>query len=446
MNTTATAIASAVRSGELDPVRVVEDTLTRIAATDGLVGAFRRVRTSEARAEAAALRDRADLPRLPLAGVPIAVKDVVEVSGDYASWGSAGADSTPAASDHDVVRRLRAAGAIVVGITRVPELCIWPMSDDPDGTARTPWEPSYSAGGSSGGSAAAVAAGMVPVAHGTDGLGSVRLPAAMCGLVGVKPGTGVVPDPDAASWFGMSVHGALATTSEDAALLLGVLANSPPLAETSAPDRCRIALSTQLPALPVPAPARLRGAVHELGQTLAATGHAVTSAAPRYSISSMLGLLTRWTAGPAEQATTMRRTALQPRTRTHVRIGEEVRARGVLRDSTPASWRARAAEFFTNHDVLATPMLAMSPPKARRWHRLPWLANVVQSVGVAGFAGLWNLAGYPALTVPFGHYSSGLPIGVQLVAAEGREDLLLRLAAELEQLRPWQRPQAAAGH
>src|SRR5699024_1491697 len=213
----------------------------------------------------------------------------------------------------------------------------------------------------------------------------VRLPAAMCGLVGVKPGTGVVPDPDAASWFGMSVHGALATTSEDAALLLGVLANSPLLAETSAPERGRIALSTQLPALPGPAPARRRSAVHEMGEALAATGHAVTSAAPRYSISSMLGLLTRWTAGPAEQATTMRRTALQPRTRTHVRIGEEVRARGVLRDSTPASWRARAAEFFTNHDVLATPMLALSPPKARRWHRLPWLANVVQSVGVAGF-------------------------------------------------------------
>src|SRR5699024_9029949 len=259
------------------------------------------------------------------AGVPIAVKDVVEVSGDHASWGSAGADSTPAADDHDVVRRLRAAGAIVVGITRVPELCIWPMSDDPDGTARTPWEPSYSAGGSSGGSAAAVAAGaivvgitrvpelciwpmsddpdgtartpwepsysaggssggsaaavaagMVPVAHGTDGLGSVRLPAAMCGLVGVKPGTGVVPDPDAAGWFGMSVHGALATTTEDAALLLGVLANSPGLADTSEPERCRIALSTQLPALSLPAPARMGSAVHELGQVLAGAGHAVT--------------------------------------------------------------------------------------------------------------------------------------------------------------------------
>src|SRR5699024_7976809 len=224
------------------------------------------------RVEAAALRQRADLARLPLAGVPIAVKDVVEVSGDHASWGSAGADSTPAADDHDVVHRLRAAGAVVVGITRVPELCIWPMSDGPDGTARNPWEASYTAGGSSGGSGAAVAAGMVPIAHGTDGLGSVRLPAAMCGLVGVKPGTGVVAAPDATSWYGMSVHGALAGTVADAALLLSVLADRPQLASTPEPERVRVALSTRVPALRVPAPASLRGAALRVGEAVSDTG------------------------------------------------------------------------------------------------------------------------------------------------------------------------------
>lgn len=443
MYTTATGIANAVRSGELDPVHVLEDTLARIAAVDGVVGAFRRVRAEEARAEAAALRQRSDIAELPLAGVPLAVKDVVEVSGEYASWGSVASSRQQAVDDHDVIRRLRVAGAIIVGLTRVPELCIWPMSDGPDGIARTPWEPSYSAGGSSGGSAAAVAAGMVPLAHGTDGLGSVRLPAAMCGLVGVKPGSGIVPSPDAASWYGMSVHGVLATTVDDAALLLNVLADGKTPGEAPRPESCRIALSTQIPSLRVPAPEPFRRVVWQAARTLAGTGHTVRAAAPRYSVAALAGLLTRWVAGPAEQAGGMRRTALQPRTRAHVRVGEEVRRRGLVRDRTVDMWRERAAEFFAEHDVLVTPMLATLPPKARRWHRFPWPANVLPSISVAGFAGLWNLAGYPAVTVPAGRHPNGLPMGVQLVAAEGREDLLLRVAAELERLRPWQRTPAS---
>lgn len=443
MHTTATEIACAVRSGELDPVQVVEDTLARIVAADGVVGAFRRVRAPEARAEAAALRQRADIGELPLAGVPIAVKDVVEISGEYAGWGSVACSGEPAVDDHDVVRRLRAAGAIVIGLTRVPELCIWPMSDGPDGTARTPWEPSYTAGGSSGGSAAAVAGGMVPIAHGTDGLGSVRLPAAMCGLVGVKPGTGVVPSPDATSWYGMSVHGALATTVDDAALLLSVLAEHEGTGRVRALEGCRVALSTRIPSLRIPAPEPFRRAVWQAARTLSGTGHTVRVAAPGSSVAALAGLVTRWVAGPAEQAGAMTRTTLQPRTRAHVRVGEEVRRRGWIRDRTVETWRARAAEFFSEHDVLVTPMLATLPPRARRWHRLPWVANVLRSMSVAGFAGLWNLAGYPAVTVPGGRHPNGLPIGVQLVAAEGREDLLLSLAAELERLGPWQRTPAS---
>lgn len=433
MHTTATDIAGAVRAGELDPVAVVEDTLARITAADGVVGAFRRVRAVEARAEAATLRQRSDITELPLAGVPIAVKDVVEVAGEFAGWGSVAGNHEPAVDDHDVVRRLRAAGAIVVGLTRVPELCIWPMSDDPDGTARTPWEPSYTAGGSSGGSAAAVAAGMVPLAHGTDGLGSVRLPAAMCGVVGVKPGIGVVPAPEATSWYGMSVHGALATTVDDAALLLRVLAeHATPPSPVSPPHRCRVALSGRIPSLRIPAPGPFRQALWQAGRTLTDNGHSVRTAAPRSSIAALAGLLTRWVAGPAEQAVGMRRSAMQPRTRAHVRVGETVRRRGLIRDRTVDVWRARAAEFFAEHDLLITPMLATLPPRARRWHRLPWLANVLPSVSVAGFAGLWNLAGYPAVTVPVGRHPNGLPIGLQLVAAEGREELLLQVAAELE--------------
>src|SRR3982074_385417 len=185
MAQTAVELAKAVRAGELDPVQVTKDALARIAAADGVVGAFRRVRGDEALAEALALKERSDLAELPLAGVPIAVKDVTEVAGEYAEWGSTAGDQQPFDADGAIVTRLRAAGAVIVGLSRVPELCIWPMSDTVDGIARNPWEPTNVAGGSSGGSAAAVAAGLVPSAPGTDGLGSVRLPAGVFGLGGI---------------------------------------------------------------------------------------------------------------------------------------------------------------------------------------------------------------------------------------------------------------------
>src|SRR5437588_5435997 len=175
MVSTAIEVASSVRAGELDPVTVTERAVAGIAATNPVVGAFRKLRAEAAIAEAEVLAKRADLHDLPLAGVPVAVKDVAAVTGEYASWGSAAIPDQPATEDDPIVARLRAAGAIIVGLTRVPELCVWPMSDGPDGVARNPWQPGYTAGGSSGGSAAAVAAGLVPIAHGTDALGAIRL-------------------------------------------------------------------------------------------------------------------------------------------------------------------------------------------------------------------------------------------------------------------------------
>ncbi|SFP38448.1 amidase [Amycolatopsis arida] len=439
MTMTAVELARSVRRGDLDPVRVTEETLARIHAADGVVGAFRRVREREALDESAALRDRPDLAELPLAGVPVAVKDVAEITGEYAAWGSRACAREPAAADHDVVRRLRAAGAVLVGITRVPELCVWPMSDDPDAAARNPWEPGYTAGGSSGGSAAAVAAGMVPVAHGTDGLGSVRLPAAMCGLVGIKPGAGVVHDPNGDGWYGMSTHGALATTAADAALLLSVLAERPDLAEVGEPDRLRVAVSTQVPLTRAPVPRPLRDAVHRVGELLGAAGHEVTGDTPRYGAAAAGGLLVRWFAGTAEQAEAFDPILLQPRTRAHVRVGDLVRRLGLVRERTALEWTRRAEEFFTRHDVLVTPTLATLPPRARSWHRSSWPANALPSIGVAGFTGPWNLAGFPAISVPAGRHPNGLPIGVQLVAAPGGESVLLGLAAHLETTNPWPR-------
>ncbi|MEV4145401.1 amidase family protein [Amycolatopsis sp. NPDC049691] len=437
MVSTAAEIAASVRAGQLDPVQVAKEALDRIAAADGVVGAFRRVRSAEALEEAAAVATRPDLASLPLAGVPVAVKDVTEIAGEYASHGSLAGSSSPFEEDGVIAARLRAAGAVLVGLTRVPELCVWPMSDTPDGIARNPWDPTYASGGSSGGSAAAVAAGLVPLAHGTDGMGSVRLPAAMCGLVGLKPGAGELSE---GGWFGMSVHGPLATTVEDAALLYSVLAGDPSLASVPSPSAVRIGMSTTVPLLHTPVPRELVAAVSQAAGLLASAGHAVTPAAPRYPATMVLGMTARWLAGPAVQAADFDFARFQRRTRTHVRVGRLLSRAGLIRSSTRDRWVARAAEFFASHDVLITPTLSHWPVKAGRWHEKRWLANVLPSTRLAGFTGQWNFAGYPAITVPVGRSArSGLPTSVQLVGRPGEESLLLGLAAQLEAANPWPR-------
>jgi amidase len=435
---TAVELAKAVRAGELDPVQVTKDALARIAAADGVVGAFRRVREAEALAEAHQVAERPDLAELPLAGVPVAVKDVTDIAGEFAEWGSHAGSRSNAAEDGEIARRLRAAGAVIVGLTRVPELCVWPMSDTPEGIARNPWEPTYVAGGSSGGSAAAVAAALVPVAHGTDGLGSVRLPAAMCGLVGIKPGAGVVKEPGAEGWFGMSTHGSLATTVADAALLLAVLAERPDLADIVDPGNLRVAFSTVLPTK-APVPKELTAAVDLVAELLVVAGHDVEEATPNYGVAAVGGIVARWFAGPAEQAEDFDFALLQPRTKAHVRVGKLVRRLGLVRERTKQNWIRRAEAFFAEHDVLVTPTLATLPPKAKRWHERRWLANAVPSGRVAGFTGLWNLAGYPAMSVPVGRTASGLPTSVQRIAAPGGEARLLAVAAQLERANPWPR-------
>ncbi|MCT7356043.1 amidase, partial [Streptomyces sp. 15-116A] len=244
---TAVEIAAAVREKRVTPREVVAEHLARIERLDGHVGAFRAVRTEAALAEADEVAARDDLAELPLAGVPVAVKDNLAVRGESTRVGSAATPDTPAGADHETVARLRAAGAVVVGLTNVPELCVFGTTEGVHGTARNPWDLTRSAGGSSGGSAAAVAAGMVPIALGNDGMGSLRIPAANCGLVTIKPGLGVIPagvsDGD---WFGMSENGPLATTVEDARLMFTVLAGGEP-AGREGPATRRVAVSLRSP-------------------------------------------------------------------------------------------------------------------------------------------------------------------------------------------------------
>src|SRR5215468_10836483 len=243
VGSTAREIARAVRRGDTSAGQVVAAHLDHIKARGGGVNAFRVVRVAEALAEADAVDAQEELKNLPLAGVPIAVKENTAVAG-LATWnGSDAAKSPVAETDHEVVRRLRGAGAIVVATSRMPEMGIWPFTDDQTAVTRNPWRSDRTPGGSSGGSAAAVSAGLVPIAHGNDGLGSVRIPAAACGLVGVKPGRGVVPSQlGATDWYGLAEHGILATTVADATVGLAVLAGwAPP--QLVEPQPLRVAVS-----------------------------------------------------------------------------------------------------------------------------------------------------------------------------------------------------------
>lgn len=435
---TAADIAAAVRAKEVTPREVVAEHLARIERLAGRVGAFRAVRAEAALAEADEVGARPDLARLPLAGVPVAVKDNLAVRGEAHRDGSAATPDTPAAEDHVTVARLRAAGAVVVGLTNVPELCVFGTTEGVYGTARNPWDTSRSAGGSSGGSAAAVAAGLVPLALGNDGMGSLRIPAANCGLVTLKPGNGVVPAGIGnGDWFGMAENGPLATTVEDLRLMLSVLAGTEfARREERATRRIAVALRSPLAGVGVSAP--YARAVRDAAGLLAGAGHRVRRAEPPYPLSLSVTSLQHWTAGTAVDAEGLDPALLARRTRVHAAVGRRF-VRSVRTGDRRERLRARLTPFLTEHDVLLTPALARRSPRADAWHERGWLRNVLANTAYSPFTPPWNLTGWPAMAVPFGTLPSGAPCAVQLVGRPGTEADLLALAEELEGLRPWRR-------
>lgn len=440
----AAEIARRVRAGDLHPREAVAEHLDRIAALDGTVGAFVRVRREAALAEAEALAGRPDLKDLPLAGVPLAVKDNFPVAGEVMTEGSRATSRVPQEADDPAVARLRAAGAVVVGITRVPEFCVFGSTDDADGVTHNPWDLSRTAGGSSGGSAAAVAAGLVPLAAGTDGMGSIRIPSASCGLVGIKPGFGTLTnDERPSSWYGLSSPGPIATTVADLALALAAMTDRPELADVPAPESLRLVASPRA-TMPGSGPSRTWSmALDRVATVFTDAGHDVTRVDPPYSISTGIAALMRWTAGTAaavaERAEHPER--LQRRTRAHAAIGR--RLAGRVNPEQAERWRRQALRFLEPFDVLMTPALARFPVKASRWSRKSWVANYLSCQRYAPFAFPWNLAGFPAMAVPAGLSDDGLPLSVQLVGGPGAEHRLLQAALVIEQAAPW--PRHAAG-
>jgi amidase len=435
---TAVEIAAAVREKRATAREVVAGHLARIELLDGRVGAFRTVRARAALAEADEVGARADLADLPLAGVPVAIKDNLAVRGESTRVGSAATPDTPAETDHVTVARLRAAGAVVVGLTNVPELCVFGTTEGVHGTARNPWDTSRTAGGSSGGSAAAVAAGMVPIALGNDGMGSLRIPAANCGLVTIKPGHGVVPAGiGEGDWFGMSENGPLATTVEDARLMLSVLAGTE-VVRPDEPGSHRIAVSVRSPLAGVTVSKPYVGAAREAAGVLTRAGHRVRRAEPPYPMSLGVTSLAHWTAGTAVDARALDARLLTRRTRVHAAVGRRFLDRvrgGTARDEL----RRRLEPFFAEYDVLLTPALARRSPKSAPWHERGWLSNILVNSNYSPLTPPWNLTGWPATVVPVGTLPSGAPTAVQLVGLPGSEAQLLRVAEQLEELRPWRR-------
>jgi amidase len=437
---TANEIADAVRSERTTARTAVETALRLIEERDAAIGAFQVVRVFDALKEADELDARADKSALPLAGVPIAVKDNVSVTGEPMRIGSAGSDATPQQHDHEVVRRLRAAGAIVVGITRCPELCVFGATDGAFGTTRNPWDLDRTPGGSSGGSAAAVAAGMVPLAHANDGMGSIRIPSACTGLVGLKPGQGVVPAVlGGNSWFDMAENGTVSTTVDDCALAFAVLSGSAPTPPEE-PSGLRIGVSTRVPMIGTPLDKHWRAAAGETGVLLRQQGHSVVIADPPYSTSMLMSELVRWFAGTELDARLLAdRTKMEARNRRHAALGRGALRLGYPKESGRQNWQHKVDGFFADIDVLVTPALAKPPLKSIAWSQRGWTANVLSNSRYAPFCAPWNLAGWPAMVVPAGLHPNGTPLAVQLVGRPGSERTLLGVAATLERVRPWQR-------
>lgn len=447
------ALAAMVRDGQVHPTELVELYLRRIEQLDPRLNAFRVVRGEQALAEAETV-DRSDLNQ-PLAGVPIAVKDDVAVAGEVATRGTR-SFGPGATADAEVIRRLRAAGAIPIGITNVPELTIFPWTaSTANGVTRNPWNPARTPGGSSGGSAAAVAAGMVAAATGSDGGGSIRIPAASCGLVGMKPSRGrISSQPGATGWLGLSTYGGLARTVADSALLLDVMHGALPAdtdhapefsgsyvqAAASEPGRLRIAISRKLPpGLLGRVSADQRGAWKRTAALLSAAGHEVVERDPAYRL-AQVEFLQLWVHGIYEESLTVPdRSLLERGTRQMAAAGRYLvppaRRRRLL--AGRARTTARITALWNEFDVLMTPALAKTAIPAEGGYGRP----APLAVDIAGrftpFTPLFNLTGQPAVSVPAGLGSDGLPRSVQLVGRVGAEDTLYSLAGQIESAAPW---------
>jgi amidase len=437
--------ARLIRERAVSAVEIVEEYLERIERIDPELKSYVTVCADEALAEAREPRPG------PFSGVPLPIKDLAETGGIRTTFScQAFADYVPA-EDSALVRRIRAAGFIVLGKTNTPEFGTTVVTESSlNGICRNPWSPSHTPGGSSGGAAAAVAAGLAPLAQGGDGAGSIRIPASCCGLFGLKPTRGRTSTAPFGNVHGFAVYGPLARTIADAAAFLDVISGpelgdphaAPPPArpfvdEVGAPvGPLRVALVLDPPTSTTVDPV-CANAAREAAALLEEVGHDVEEVSINWREDLRELFTVVWQTIPSVYVSDTSQleplnAALAERARSTSSV-EYVQAFSRLQE-----YGRKVAAFCAGYDVVLTPSLAL-PPVPVGWVREPddpWEQHA-RAMQFAPFTAPVNVAGLPAVSVPISWTDDGLPVGVQLVASAAGEPVLLRVSAQMEEARPW---------
>jgi amidase len=438
--------ARLVREGAVSSLELVETYVERIERLDPQLNAYVTVAAEEALAAARSPRPG------PFSGVPLPIKDLTETAGIRTTQSSRAFAAYVPERDVEVVRRVRRAGFVVLGKTNTPEFGTTAVTESVlNGICRNPWDPERTPGGSSGGAAAAVAAGLAPLAHGSDGGGSIRIPASCCGLFGLKPSRGRISTAPFGDVYGLSTNGSLARSVADAAAFLDVVAGPEPgdpyvaprperpfLEEVGAPPgRLRIALVLE-PPHPVPVDPACLEAARDAAALLAELGHEVEEVAAPWRSDELMHLFAvLWQTIPSLYPGD--KTLFEPLNRALADRAEATSSADYVRTFARLQLYARAfAAFCATVDLVLTPTLAL-PPVPVGWVTGPddpW-EQFARAGRFTPFTAAVNVAGLPAMSVPLHWGEDGVPIGTQLIGPPAGEAVLLRVAAQLEEARPW---------
>lgn len=466
----ALGLAGLVRARKVSPAELLDSAIARAEALNPRYNFMAQKLYERARGKLAE-----GLPQGPFTGVPWLLKDLnTHIAGELTEGGSRFYKGNRATVTSELVRRIEAAGFVVFGKTTTPEFGLTATTENKlNGDTRNPWNPAHIAGGSSGGSAAAVAAGVLPAAHATDGGGSIRIPAACCGLFGLKPSRGRVPMGPGRTegWGGLSAHHAITRSVRDSAAILDATWGVEPGSRYGAPDpegtflanvtrkpgRLRIALMvTPFAGTPVdPECAEAARAAARLCESL---GHHVEEAGPKLDMAA-LGFAAFAIIGSSVAADVADRAkatgidpaqTLEPVSLGFVEFGKRFSAMDYARaNATFQQAASTMAQFMAGYDAILSPTLAAPPLPLGRINLSPdcdfeeWGQRAAL---FAAYTQIANFTGQPGMSVPLAMSRSGLPIGVQFLGRYGREDVLLRLAGQLERAAPWaaRRPAVAA--
>ena len=449
--------AAAIANREVSPLEVLDACLARVDARNPALNAVIWRNDEAARDEARALGERIaagadDLP--PFAGVPLPIKDLAAVAGQPCTYGSNGSPDAPAATNDLVVQAFIDAGFILTGRTNTPEFGSVSITENLRfGATRNPWDPGYTPGGSSGGAAAAVASGMFPAAHASDGGGSIRIPASCCGLVGLKPSRGRVAD-TVPYWSGLSTEGVVTRTVADTAAILDCISAPDPLAWWSPPTkdrpfidevgadpgRLRVAVNT-LSAMGVEVVPEALAAVDRTTTLLESLGHEVVHLdADLFDPAGLGAFLNLMNSGLADYPE-LDPDRMEPHNRASLQAGLDLDSLAFSRSLMDLQRLTRGllARFDDEFDLLVTPTMAIEPPPVgllAQVHAEPDFPPM-DIVAMAAFTALFNITGQPAVSLPLHVSASGLPIGVQIVAGAFRDGQLIRVASQIEEAAPW---------